>query len=431
MTAPPITSATGAHTGHTGTKASARHRVSVQEWSHEVAAASVPGAPATKLPDEANKNLKPGHAKASTRSGSASTTNPAQNAHRSGAAMPASGSRPGHHQNGDSPSGAAAMVNLALAAAPVLDAKTSAGNTKTEMPSHNAAPRQSNPETFLGAATPAGSGPAPGQNSNPLTGAKNPSTASAPKPSLPTNGQFNTAKTPSPSGPPPVPATPSTNTNPNRNFSPATAAPPEAARNTVANAKQAYAMASAKSLVAAAPQSTAPQAPSNQPPATPPSTMPAAGPIAMPSPQTTQPANPAALPAGQTVPATPSALAATIVAMQKNGDSTTTLHLNPAGLGQLTVHVSMAEGSHINVQFLPATPQAAHILNNNLDDLRQAMTAAGLSPGQTFVGGDNQNNGSGNNPPPQQGRQYSQTRAAPTDSTSPNETTQTGFSAYA
>jgi len=100
-------------------------------------------------------------------------------------------------------------------------------------------------------------------------------------------------------------------------------------------------------------------------------------------------------PASAPVPATPSALAAAVLAMQKTGDHSTILSLDPAGLGSMTVHVSIGQGPQVNVQFVPSLPQTAHLLTSHLDDLRQAMTEAGISLGQTSVGSDG-GNASGN-----------------------------------
>ena len=88
------------------------------------------------------------------------------------------------------------------------------------------------------------------------------------------------------------------------------------------------------------------------------------------------------------VAASPSALAAAIVAMQRAGNNTTTLRLDPPGLGELSVHISMNQDALVNVQLIPSVPQTAQLLNANLMDLRHAMTAAGLSLGQTQVGGN-------------------------------------------
>jgi flagellar hook-length control protein FliK len=122
-------------------------------------------------------------------------------------------------------------------------------------------------------------------------------------------------------------------------------------------------------------------------------------------------------PAGAPVPATPSALAAAVLAMQKAGDHRAILSLDPAGLGSMTVHVSIGQGSQVNVQFVPSLPQTAHLLTSHLDDLRQAMTEAGISLGQTSVGSDG-GNASGNG-----GGQFSQAPRSAV-STRPNQTAQ-------
>jgi flagellar hook-length control protein FliK len=51
------------------------------------------------------------------------------------------------------------------------------------------------------------------------------------------------------------------------------------------------------------------------------------------------------------------------------------------------VHVALGPSAQVNVSFLPATSQAAQILNAGMDGLRQAMAASGLTLGQANVGG--------------------------------------------
>jgi flagellar hook-length control protein FliK len=74
--------------------------------------------------------------------------------------------------------------------------------------------------------------------------------------------------------------------------------------------------------------------------------------------------------------------------MQRSGNNTATLRLDPPGLGELAVHISQSASSQVNVQLIPSVPQTAQLLNANLMDLRHAMTAAGLTLGQTQVGGN-------------------------------------------
>jgi flagellar hook-length control protein FliK len=117
-----------------------------------------------------------------------------------------------------------------------------------------------------------------------------------------------------------------------------------------------------------------------------------------PAPQVAGPmANAVPMPASATadagVAASPSALAAAIVAMQRSGNNTATLRLDPPGLGELAVHISLSQSAQVNVQLIPSVPQTAQLLNANLMDLRHAMTAAGLTLGQAQVGG----NGTGGN----------------------------------
>jgi flagellar hook-length control protein FliK len=74
--------------------------------------------------------------------------------------------------------------------------------------------------------------------------------------------------------------------------------------------------------------------------------------------------------------------------MQRSGNNTATLRLDPPGLGELAVHISQSPSAQVNVQLIPSVPQTAQLLNANLMDLRHAMTAAGLTLGQTQVGGN-------------------------------------------
>jgi flagellar hook-length control protein FliK len=86
-------------------------------------------------------------------------------------------------------------------------------------------------------------------------------------------------------------------------------------------------------------------------------------------------------------PATPDALAASIVAMYRNGQPSLLLHLDPPGLGALSVHVAMGGNADVNLLFVPTVAQTAHLLHGGLGDLRQAMAASGLTLGQAQVGG--------------------------------------------
>ena len=134
------------------------------------------------------------------------------------------------------------------------------------------------------------------------------------------------------------------------------------------------------------------------------------------------------------IAASPSELAATIVAMQRAGNTTTTLRLDPPGLGELAVHISLSQSNQVNVQLIPSVPQTAQLLNANLMDLRHAMTAAGLTLGQTQVGG----NGAGGNAPQGQGagpgagqNDRSATPGAGAATTGATEATASGVRAYA
>ncbi|MBW4024864.1 MAG: flagellar hook-length control protein FliK [Proteobacteria bacterium] len=97
-------------------------------------------------------------------------------------------------------------------------------------------------------------------------------------------------------------------------------------------------------------------------------------------------------------PATPNALAASVLAMYRNGQSSLLLRLDPPGLGTISVHVALGGNADVNVVFVPALPQTAHLLQAGMGDLRQAMTAAGLSLGQTQIGGGGAGGFGGTNP---------------------------------
>ena len=86
-------------------------------------------------------------------------------------------------------------------------------------------------------------------------------------------------------------------------------------------------------------------------------------------------------------PATPDGMAASIVAMYRSGQSSLVLRLDPPGLGTVSVHVALAGNANVNVLFVPAVPQTAHLLQTGLGDLRQAMAASGLILGQAQIGG--------------------------------------------
>ncbi len=447
MTAPSITPATGAHAASTGAAKATRHHSFAPQWTRELAAAGGEAAEpsATTTKDAINGRLAaPNAARTDTVSGTSvlSTANPSQHEHRAAAAPAQTGPRGTdvHKHKDASNTGAAAMVSMALSAAPVMNGKTSAARDVS------GAPRKLSAESEEGARQPAEDAPAAVQASQTPGGVNQPSATGPAKPSARTGETFNTVETSSVPFTPP-PATFSTaslvagNLNAVRapsvaNATPVQAVPAvQAVQQSDAKPKQEAALPLAKFFAGVtAPASPAPQAGVNGSAATL-AAMPATeAAIAMTGTQAAPPANaPMASSAGDTVPPTPSALAATILAMQKNGESSAVLHLAPAGLGTLTVHVSLAAGALVNVQFLPATPQAAHIINNNLDDLRQAMTAAGLSPGQAFVGtGDGQSGGGfGNSQQPRQGRDYAEPQAAPKNASTVSEPTPAGLSTYA
>jgi flagellar hook-length control protein FliK len=87
------------------------------------------------------------------------------------------------------------------------------------------------------------------------------------------------------------------------------------------------------------------------------------------------------------VPATPTALAATVVAMTGSGHSSTVLRLAPPDLGTLSIHVAYAADASVNLVFVPSTSQTAQLLGSGMDGLRHAMATAGLTLGQTQIGG--------------------------------------------
>jgi flagellar hook-length control protein FliK len=100
---------------------------------------------------------------------------------------------------------------------------------------------------------------------------------------------------------------------------------------------------------------------------------------------TTIPA-PVVTPLGYT-PATPDAMAASIVAMYRSGQSSLVLRLDPPGLGTVSVHLALGGNAVVNVLFVPAVAQTSHLLQSGLGDLRQAMAASGLTLGQAQIGG--------------------------------------------
>ena len=100
----------------------------------------------------------------------------------------------------------------------------------------------------------------------------------------------------------------------------------------------------------------------------------------------TAPPAPVVTPLGYT-PATPDAMAASIVAMYRSGQSSLVLRLDPPGLGAVSVHLALGGNAVVNVLFVPAVAQTAHLLQTGLGDLRQAMAASGLTLGQAQIGG--------------------------------------------
>ena len=82
-----------------------------------------------------------------------------------------------------------------------------------------------------------------------------------------------------------------------------------------------------------------------------------------------------------------SALAATVTAMQQVGQSHTVLRLDPPGLGNMSVHLSLGQHGQVNVLFMPDTSAGAQALQSGLGGLGQSMAQVGLTLGQAQVGG--------------------------------------------
>lgn len=82
-----------------------------------------------------------------------------------------------------------------------------------------------------------------------------------------------------------------------------------------------------------------------------------------------------------------SALAATVIALTQSGQSSTVLHLAPANLGALSVHVALVADATVNVVFVPTVPQTAQLIHGAIQDLHHALAGAGLSLGQAQIGG--------------------------------------------
>lgn len=100
------------------------------------------------------------------------------------------------------------------------------------------------------------------------------------------------------------------------------------------------------------------------------------------------------------IAATPAALAASITAMHRNGQTSATLRLDPPGLGTLSIHLALGHAEtggagHVNLLMVPAVTQTAQLLNSGIDSLRQALAAAGLTLGQAQIGQGSQDGGQG------------------------------------
>jgi flagellar hook-length control protein FliK len=117
--------------------------------------------------------------------------------------------------------------------------------------------------------------------------------------------------------------------------------------------------------------------------------------------------------------------------MHQNGQNSALLRLDPPGLGTLSIHVALgrdaAGAAQVNLLFVPSAAPTAQLLTSNMDGLRQAMAGAGLTLGQTQVGGGGQGNNSGqqnNHPPANSG-------AAPPADATRADTARAGARAYA
>jgi flagellar hook-length control protein FliK len=148
---------------------------------------------------------------------------------------------------------------------------------------------------------------------------------------------------------------------------------------------------------------------------------------------TVPPASTSSLSAGiGFTPATSAALAASVVAMTKSGQSSLLLRLDPPGLGTLSIHVAMGANAQVNVLFVPAVAQTGHFIHGGMSDLRQALATSGITLGQAQVGGGNGGNG-GNGNAGTQGRSPNPAAAlaAPMAAPDPQEAAARGIRAVA
>jgi len=124
------------------------------------------------------------------------------------------------------------------------------------------------------------------------------------------------------------------------------------------------------------------------------------------------------------------ALAATVTAMQQAGQSHTVLRLDPPGLGNMSIHLSLGQQGQVNVLFMPDTSAGAQALQSGLGGLGQSMLQAGLTLGQAQVGGQF---GQGAHGFGQNARQWQGggTSASQTKASSAGSADRGGVSAYA
>ncbi len=92
-------------------------------------------------------------------------------------------------------------------------------------------------------------------------------------------------------------------------------------------------------------------------------------------------------PSGDVDAGSASALAATVTAMQQAGQTHTVLRLDPPGLGNMSIHLSLGLQGQVNVLFVPDTSAGAQALQSGLGGFGQSMVQAGIALGQAQVGG--------------------------------------------
>src|SRR4029453_8928841 len=90
------------------------------------------------------------------------------------------------------------------------------------------------------------------------------------------------------------------------------------------------------------------------------------------------PTKPATQPGPRLAPEPESKLAAQaargLAAAIRQGNGSVTMRLQPAGLGDLKIHVNLAHG-RVEASFEAQSNQARHLLTSSLSDLRSALEA--------------------------------------------------------